>query len=146
MRYSIMIGALFLASSVTAASADETKRIAVVERATTDVVTDTGVQGDSPGDLLTYANEIYDEKNETRVGSNNGWCIRTVAGKAWECFWTLMLAKGQITVQGPFMDGQDSVMAVTGGTGAYSKAKGEMALHARNPEGTEYDFVYKLAN
>ncbi len=146
MRRSIMFGALLLIVGFATASAEETKRLAFVERATTDAVTDTGVQGDSPGDLLTFANEIYDEKNETLAGTNNGWCIRTVVGKAWECFWTLTLKKGQIMVEGPFLDGQDSVLAVTGGTGAYSKAKGEMALHARNPQGTEYDFVYKLAN
>ena len=28
------------------------------------------------------------------------------------------------------------------GTGAYAGARGEMALHARNPEGTEFDFRY----
>ena len=146
MRRSIMFGALLLIVGFATASAEETKRLAFVERATTDAVTDTGVAGDSPGDLLTFANEIYDEKNETLAGTNNGWCIRTVAGKAWECFWTLTLKNGQIMVEGPFLDGQDSVVAITGGTGAYSEAKGEMALHARNAQGTEYDFVYKLAN
>jgi allene oxide cyclase len=63
-------------------------------------------------------------------------------GKAWECFWTLSLADGQITVQGPFLDGGDSVLAVTGGTGAYAGVRGDMKLHAR--KGTEYDFIYNL--
>lgn len=34
--------------------------------------------------------------------------------------------------------------AITGGTGAYAQAHGEMALHARNAEGTEYDFTYSI--
>ena len=37
-----------------------------------------------------------------------------------------------------------SVLAITSGTGAYSEARGEMALHARNAEGTEYDFMYMI--
>jgi len=120
------------------------ERLALVERATTDVVVDTGVAGDSAGDLLTFANDIYDDANANKLGSDNGWCIRTVPGQAWECFWTLTLAKGQITVQGPFLDAGDSVLAITGGTGDYAKSRGDMTLHARNPEGSEYDFTYNL--
>ena len=53
--------------------------------------------------------------------------------------------KGQITVQGPFYDdGSDSTLAITGGTGAYRNARGSMELHWRNPEGTEFDFVFHV--
>jgi hypothetical protein len=47
-------------------------------------------------------------------------------------------------VQGPFYDKGDSVLAITGGTGKYAGARGEMKLHYRNEKGTEYDFVYEL--
>lgn len=124
--------------------ADEMETLAVIEHATSDAVTDTGATGDSSGDLLTFANEIFDKDNTTKVGTNNGWCIRVSVGKSWECFWTLMLADGQIMVEGPFLDAGDSVLAITGGTGKYTGARGEMALHARDDKGTEYDFVYKL--
>jgi allene oxide cyclase len=120
------------------------EEIALVERATTDSVTDTGAKGDSAGDLLTFANEVYDKDNKTKLGGDSGWCIRTVVGKSWECFWTLQLDKGSITVHGPFLDAGDSVVAITGGTGAYAGAKGEMKLHARDSKGSEYDFVYSL--
>ena len=122
------------------------QQITVVERATTDAVLDTGAQGDSAGDILTFANEVYDEANAAKAGDNNGWCIRTVVGKAWECFWTLTLAGGQITVEGPYLDGKDSVLAVTGGTGEYAGTRGDMQLHARNAQGTEYDFKYNLTD
>lgn len=136
--------ALCLGLPAGAAGADEGQKLTLVERATSDAVTDTGAPGDSVGDILTFANAIYDEKNEKKVGTDNGWCIRTVVGQAWECFWTLTLDKGQITVEGPFYDGKDSMLAVTGGTGEYARVRGEMKLHARNAEGTEYDFVYAL--
>lgn len=142
-RMALLAVVLLAATSGQAAEA-AAKKLALVERATTDTVTDTGAKGDSVGDILTFANPIYDAKNEKELGSDNGWCVRTVAGKAWECFWTLSLADGQVTTEGPFLDGKDSVMTVTGGTGKYSGAKGEMKLHARDEKGSAYDFVYTL--
>jgi hypothetical protein len=73
----------FLPQPVIAAG---TVRLALVERAANDAVTDTGAEGDSVGDILTFANQIYDEANAAVVGNDNGWCVRTVAGVAWECF------------------------------------------------------------
>ncbi len=122
----------------------KTQTIALVERATTDAVTDTGAKGDSAGDLLTFANEVYDEANQNKTGTDQGYCIRTVPGTSWECFWTVSLSDGQITVEGPFLDAGDSVLAITGGTGAYKGAGGEMKLHARDAKGSEYDFRYEV--
>lgn len=116
----------------------------VVERATSDAVTDTGAKDDSAGDILTFSNELFDRHNKTKVGTDNGYCFRTAAGKAWECAWSNALKDGQIMVQGSFLDGKDSVMAITGGTGKYRGAKGEMTLHARDDKGSEYDFIFRL--
>jgi hypothetical protein len=148
MRIELCLAAFAAAISVVVPAggtqAAEMQSLKVVERATTHVVTDTGDKGDSVGDILTFANQVFDEGNKAQVGTDNGWCVRTAVGVAWECFWTLTLKDGQITVAGPFLDGGDSLLAVTGGTGAYVGAKGEMKLHARNPEGTEYDFGYSV--
>jgi len=141
---SIVLAALAVTSRP--AGAFQTESAAYVERATTDAVTDLGAKGDSVGDLLTFANEIYDEQNKKLVGHDNGWCIRTVVGKAWECYWTLELEEGQLSVAGPFLDAGDSVLAVTGGTGKYYGARGEMKLHSRNAQGSEYDFMYKFTH
>jgi hypothetical protein len=121
------------------------KRILVVERATTDAAVDVGPAGDSLGDTLAFANEVFDKTNTHPVGTDQGSCVRTVVGAAWECSWTTFLSKGQITVQGPFYDdGSDSTLAITGGTGAYRNARGSMELHWRNPAGTEFDFVFRV--
>ena len=138
----VLSAALCSAGLAGGAAADET--ITLVERAASDTVTDLGAKGDSAGDILTFANEIYDKANAKKAGSDNGWCARTVVGKAWECIWTTTLAEGQITVEGPFYDTADSELAITGGTGEYAEASGSLALHARNDKGTEYDFVYNL--
>jgi Dirigent-like protein/Transposase IS116/IS110/IS902 family len=64
------------------------------------------------------------------VGTDQGYCVRVVAGKSYECNWTTSLAGGQITVEGPFLDAGDSTLAITGGTGRYRKARGFMKLHS----------------
>ena len=133
-------GDLMAAGRATAAP----QELIVIEHATTDAVTDTGASGDSAGDILTFANDVFDEEDRVRVGGSQGMCVRTVPGAAWECFWTLSLDSGQITVEGPFYDAGDSVLAVTGGTGAFANAQGDMLLTAIGTEGTAFRFTYRL--
>jgi allene oxide cyclase len=121
--------------------------IHVVEHAITDTVGDVPPAGDSLGDQLAFHNPVFDPADKTQVGHDNGNCTRTVTGKngVWECFWTVFLAAGQITVEGPYYtNGTDSMLAITGGTGAYNQVRGQMKLHARNAKGTEYDFIYQI--
>jgi allene oxide cyclase len=119
------------------------RTISVVEHATTDTTTDTGATGDSVGDILTFANDVFDAKDATKVGTDNGYCLRTVAGAAYECTWTTFLAGGQIVVAGPFFDAKDSTLAITGGTGRYRGAKGEMTLKSLEG-GAKFSFVFHL--
>lgn len=118
--------------------------LTVVERATTDTVADVAPEGDSIGDVLGFANEVFDASNQNKVGTNNGYCVRTAVGSAWECEWTLTLEDGQINAAGPFLDAGDSTLAIVGGAGAYSQARGEMRLHARDANGSAYDFTYTI--
>jgi allene oxide cyclase len=120
------------------------EQIRVVEHPVGETTIDLGAKGDSIGDLLVFANGVFDSANKVQIGSDQGYCVRTVVGKSWECMWTLLLKGGQITVEGPFMDEGDSLFAVTGGTGKYSGAKGSMKLHARDAKASSYDFVYDL--
>jgi hypothetical protein len=140
-RVALLVAATLGLQASTAGAAE---RLQVVEHADTDTVVDLGTKGDSVGDLLTFANPIYDATNKTRLGSDQGYCVRVVVGKSWECFWTLLLAGGAITVEGPFADSGDSVLVVTGGTGKYAGAKGSLRLHPRDPKSTSYDFLYEL--
>jgi hypothetical protein len=127
-------------------SSDETT-MSLIEHAETDVVRHIGPakEEDSAGDILAFANPVFESENKKQVGSDNGSCVRTAAGKAFECIWTLTLdGEGQITVEGPFYDGKDSTLAITGGTDEFKDASGQMTLHARDPEETEYDFTYEI--
>ena len=116
--------------------------IHVIEHATTDAVTNGS--GDQAGNILTFANDVYNSADATKVGSDQGYCVRIVVGKSWECNLTTFLPNGQITVEGPFSDTGNTVIAITGGTGKYAKARGWMELNYHNPAGTEFDFVFHL--
>ena len=119
------------------------KTIRVVEHATNDAVTN-GTTGDDVGNILTFANAVFNRADTRQVGTDQGSCIRMVVGESWECSWTTFLPKGQITVQGPFSDTGDSVLAITGGTGKYRNARGEMELKFHNPAGTKFDFIFHV--
>lgn len=138
-----ILAAVFFSNIGSLAQSDITE-LTVVERAVTDVVTDVGEEGDSVGDILTFANEIYDEANENLLGTDQGYCFRVVVGEAWECNWTILLDDGSITVEGPFYDAADSILSITGGTGNYATITGQMALRAHDDTGTSYDFAYQF--
>jgi allene oxide cyclase len=133
-----------LAAALAISPAVAAEQIKVVERPVGETTVDLTTKGDSVGDMLVFANGIFDAANKTQIGSDQGYCVRTIVGKSWECFWTLTLKAGQVTVEGPFLDEGDSLLAVTGGTGKYVGAKGSMKLHPRDATPTGYDFTYDL--
>jgi hypothetical protein len=142
MRARVTTATLVAACLSAPAFARET--IKVVERPVGETTVDLAAKGDSVGDMLVFANGIFDAANKTQIGTDQGYCVRTIVGKSWECIWTITLKAGQITVEGPFLDEGDSLLAVTGGTGKYAGAKGSLKLHPRDPTPTGYDFTYAL--
>jgi hypothetical protein len=120
------------------------QRFHVVDRPLNDAILDLGAKGDSAGDILIFANPVYDAANKAQLALAQGYCVRVVVGKSWECSWTLILKDVQITNEGPFYDTGDSLFVVTGGTGKYAGAKGQMKLHSRDPKASSYDMIYEL--
>jgi hypothetical protein len=120
------------------------KTITVVEHADTDAVTNGDPNSDVVGNILTFGNEVFDAADKHKVGTDQGSCTRIVVGSSWECTWTTFLPSGQITVEGPFSDTGNTVLAITGGTGVYRNARGEMELKYHNPQGTKFDFVFHV--
>ena len=140
--------AVMPAATAAASTSHKPTVIHVVEHAVTDVVQQFHPPADSVGDVLGFHNPIFDKADAKAAGSDNGFCIRTVATdkKEWECSITTLLSKGSLTVQGPYFDdGTDTTLTITGGTGKYVGAQGSMLLHATgSPVGSEYDFVFTL--
>ena len=118
--------------------------VRVVEHAITDTEIPTGGGKDVKGNILTFNNPVFDAADKKQVGRDEGFCTRIAPKQgSWECLWTTFLKGGQITVQGPFYDTHNSVLSITGGTGAYRSNRGEMVLKSRNG-GKEYDFIFNL--
>ena len=118
--------------------------IHVVEHSLTDVVTDTGKPGDSTGDLYSWYNPVFDATDKTKIGHDQGDCVRvSVKAGSWECRWlTYIAGRGAIMVEGAFFDARNSTLAITGGTGEFRNARGSMKLMAR--KSGNYDFIYQL--
>jgi allene oxide cyclase len=142
-RAKLLPGALGLLAPLAALAGE---RLHVIEHVTNEVTTHVaaGAKDDSRADQLTFANTVFDSTDKMQIGTDHGWCVRVVVGKSWECFWTLLLKGGRITVEGPFYDSGDSVLVITGGTGKYAGAKGQMTIHDRGTKPTSYDFIYEL--
>lgn len=121
------------------------RTIEVVEHAITDLE-NPGVKGaDVKGNILTFNNPVYNVANTRKVGHDEGFCTRLAPKQGiWECLWTTFIKGGQITVQGPYYDKRNSVLSITGGTGAYRNTRGQMKLVARDG-GKEYDFIFELS-
>ena len=137
----VAVGIGFAVVNATAKDKPKAKHgntIHVIEHATTD-----SVDVDAVGHVLTFANDVFDSSDVSKVGSDQGYCVRMVVGQSWECNWTTLLRRGQITVEGPFYDTRDSVLAITGGTGAYANARGQMELKSL-AGGTQFAFIFHL--
>jgi hypothetical protein len=144
---SLAIGAvLATASSAEPSRAHATAAtVHVVEHAITDTEIPTGGGKDVKGNILTFNNPVFNAADKKQVGHDEGFCTRLAPAQGiWECLWTTFLKGGQITVQGPFYDTRNSILSITGGTGAYRRSRGEMVLRSRNG-GKEYDFIFNLA-
>ena len=144
--------AIIAAAIVAASSSAKSTRahaasttVHVIEHAITDTENPTSGGADVKGNILTFNNPVYNVANTSQVGHDEGFCTRLAPKLGmWECLWTTFLKAGQITVQGPYYDTRNSVLSITGGTGAYRNSRGQMPLLARDG-GKEYDFVFELS-
>ena len=87
---------------------------------------DLGPPGDSPGDMFVFDQPLLNEAREN-IGSNSGYCVRTLPGQFSECQWTLTMANGTITVAGREAETGTSLVPIIGGTGAFEGASGVLA-------------------
>jgi len=87
---------------------------------------DLGPTGDSPGDMFVFDQPLLNEAREN-IGSNSGYCVRTLPGQFSECQWTLTMANGTITVAGREAETGTSLVPIIGGTGAFDGASGVLS-------------------
>jgi hypothetical protein len=142
----VLAAALTVVTSGYAKAASSRGRtVHVIEHALTDTEIPTGGGQDVKGNILVFNNPVFNAADKKRVGHDEGFCTRIAPAQGiWECLWTTFLKGGQLTVQGPFYDTRNSVLSITGGTGRYRGARGQMKLLSRNG-GKAYDFIFQLS-
>jgi hypothetical protein len=95
------------------------------------VKTDVGKHGLSVGDEFLYADKLF--RDGKQVGQDGSSCqVTKLDGEkiTTNCVLSVQLPDGQITAQSLWTKGADTVrMAVTGGTGAYRGATGELTCN-----------------
>lgn len=146
--------ALALAGTATASESSH-RNLTVVEEAQSDF--EVAITGpDTTGNVLTFENVLRNKTDTSDVGGDRGDCIRINPNEfgtgvgTWECRWTNFLPGGQITVEGPYNDNKDTVLSITGGTGVYSQARGQMLLQSvavTLPDKSidqDYNFVFQF--
>ena len=100
---------------------------------------DTGAPGLSPGDLVVVRDGVLSE-DRSPAGTFNQVCTLVhPAGSPfaseYECLGSLALENGTITMQGPFVPAKaEQTAAITGGTGAYRTARGEVVVRSEADE------------
>ena len=152
MYRSILCGAALMAAltvitSSTLAEADRGDKqrsghprvIHLVERvAGAPTFDDGGLPGPGVGDRLIFSADIFDAKDR-KVGRDGADCVvvridpsqpSPLEQQIVQCVVTVELPDGQITFQG-LAQGTENHFAVTGGTGAYRRARGEAFVDDR---------------
>jgi hypothetical protein len=152
----ILVGGTFTtASAATTTGSSDHGRVTTIHSIVREVDSaqlDLGAPGLSLGDQLISTNDSFQDGR--RMGEGHVVCTVTrITGTApsrtvtSECLVTVILARGQITIQGAVTGpeqgaGPPFYNAVTGGTGAYRTARGEVHLIRIND--TDADVTIRL--
>ncbi|XP_030526311.1 allene oxide cyclase, chloroplastic-like [Rhodamnia argentea] len=97
----------------------------------------------SLGDLIPFSNKLYSGDLQKRVGITAGICILIQnkpekKGDRYEAIFSFYFGDyGHIAVQGPYLTYEDTFLAVTGGSGIFEGATGQVKLQ-------QLIFPYKL--
>ncbi|MBV9690893.1 MAG: hypothetical protein JO202_14440 [Ktedonobacteraceae bacterium] len=108
-----------------------------------------GTATDLRGNYVVFYDPLFDAANQHQVGNVNGTCVNT-SNTMEECRFTIILQKGQITLEGPEIDTTsgsyvDDTFSVTGGTGIYNGAEGQLVQKTlKTAAGLEFKFSLQI--
>ena len=114
-----------------------------------DIQYDDDESGDASfGDWSVYSGVLLDESG-AEIGEEHGECTYMDDEHGWFCSGILSLEDGELVTQGMSLEGaagDESVLSVVGGTGAYANAGGELGQIIGEEEGLfEYAIVVDLS-
>lgn len=131
----VVLGGGMLSASQASGASVEVLRLVAIEVDSTFL--NLGDPGFSLGDQVVFTNDLF--KRGTKVGKDGGTCtlvrLAEDGSASFQCLGTNELPDGQITVQGMVTYGPGEeikedpfLLAITGGTGAYKTAHGQVRV------------------
>jgi hypothetical protein len=148
----LAVAALALAGTASAATTaekshghDKTIRLVEAQKELQPTFVDTGKPGPSVGDLAIARDDVLRE-NGSPAGVLRQTCTlvdleSSPRASTFECAGSIALKDGTITMEGPFVPAApEQAAGITGGTGAYKTARGEVVVRAEADE-----IIVKLA-
>jgi hypothetical protein len=109
------------------AKRDDTKVLTVLEVVDLEVFVDVGEPGEGPGDQFLFENNLMNPAGTRIVGRDSGHCM--VGIETFTCDATAWIfGKGKIVVSSPTFTDTDNKLAITGGTGKFKEADGQLRL------------------
>ena len=120
----VLIGAGSLASA-SGGREDATFRLLAARTST--VAVDVGQPGTSGGDEFIYGWRLRNIRNTRTLGDANDVCtVLSSTGVSMHCVSTITLRAGTIELAGDVTSRATFTVAITGGTGAYDQARGQL--------------------
>jgi hypothetical protein len=130
------------AASATSGNEDAGRVIHLTTKQAHQALLDNDKPGFGVDDVVVFSNDLY--QDGTKIGEDGGTCTVVRGGAAFtmHCIGTNRLPDGQIAVQGLAAPGEPFELAITGGTGRYRGARGQVI--GRNTSETEMDIKLVL--
>jgi hypothetical protein len=131
----LALAATAFADSAKPHGAGKTIRLVQADKTLQPTFVDTGKPGPSAGDLAVIHDDVVREDGAP-AGSYNQVCTLAALGSSpftseFECIGSITLKDGTITMAGPFVPARpEQSAAITGGTGQYRTAHGEVVVRA----------------
>jgi hypothetical protein len=138
-----VVGVVALAISMVLPAAAENggRTIRVVSVLTEEELLDLGSEGFSLGDEFIFSSDLW--KQDRRVGRSGVVCtVTSVEHEESQCVATASFGNGQITAQGIPTGPERFVLPITGGSGAFSGAEGQ--VHVRQVSETREILTFHL--
>ena len=154
---SVAIGGILVAGTIFAATAaggsSNSSTIRLYHHDTSQENIDLGAPGPSEGDQFLFAGDTFKRKGGTQLGRGAGTCTTMSTGAAGEvlCVVNFSLRNGQIATEGLFVSadlfgGKKLTYPITGGSGRYRQARGEVSVQIPQdvPELADANFTLRL--
>ncbi len=132
------LGALAVGGAAFASGSNDHsgRTITVIEKGTSANFVDLGAKGPSFGDEFFFQSQLWNADKTRQVGTNVGYCVAQLGGVD-HCQGTAKLAGGTIEWAGSVPgNAQRFRIAITGGSGAFREAEGQIAITNLNQSGS----------